>query len=105
MTTDSNIQDMEIDNENTPRPIEELIKLDSFQDMTDDEITLVMNYRATIAAKDAVFAEHMDIQRRQSEAQIQAYKDSAAYADSLLYELIKTELPLQEVSELDAQEI
>lgn len=102
MTTESN---QETQTEREPRPIEDLVKLETFQDMTDEEITLVMNYRATIAAKDAVFAESMDIQRKQSEAQIQTYKDSAAYADNLLYQLVSSELPLQEVKELDPQEI
>lgn len=104
MTMDSNELQELIDSieeptepEKQPRPIEDLIKLDSFQDMTDEEITRVMNYRATIAAKDAVFAEKMDIQRQEMEARAQSYKDSAAFADSLLYSLVESELPLQTV--------
>lgn len=82
---------------NECRPIEELIKLDSFQGMTDEEITLLMNYRAAIAAKDAVFSAEMDIQRERMEAQAEAFRSSAQHADELLSSLVNTALPLENV--------
>lgn len=90
MTTDSN----EV---NSPRPIEDLMKLGTYQGMTDEEIQLVMNYTAAIAAKEAVFAEQMDIQRQQMEAKAQAYRDSATHADMRLDQLIAQELNLETV--------
>lgn len=88
---------------NECRPIEELVKLDSFQGMSDEEITLLMNYRAAIAAKDAVFTAEMDIQREKMQAQADAFRTSAQHADELLTTLVNTALPLQTVEVVNVE--
>lgn len=56
---------MTTENEEKPRSIDELSKLDTFQGMTDSEIQLLMDYRAKIAA------ERADSEARQREAAAQ----------------------------------
>lgn len=51
MTTQSD--DAKSDEPREPRHVQELLKLDSYQGMTDEEITSLMEYKAAIAAVQA----------------------------------------------------
>lgn len=81
------------------RPIEELSKLDSYQDMTDEEIERLTEYKLEIAMKDAVFKETMRQQQAVAQAKAEAYAAQAEHAKSKLDELIAAPLNLATVKE------
>lgn len=66
------------------RPIEELVKMDTFQDMSDQEIISIINYSVQIAAKDAAFAAMQAAQRQLEQTKIDAEKQIEAQANDLL---------------------
>lgn len=85
-----------------PRPIEELLKLDTFQGMSDVEIATVIEYQKTIALKDAEFQQKMDAITRKGEAEAKAYGEIADHAKAKLDELIAAPLALTVIDESEA---
>lgn len=85
-----------------PRPIEELLKLDTFQGMSDIEIATVVEYQKAIALKDAEFQQKMDAIARKGEAEAKAYGEIAGYAKAKLDELIAAPLALTVIDESEA---
>lgn len=83
------------------RSIEELIKADTFQNMSDIEILKVIAYTAQIAAQDAVFQAKMDIERQKIQGEIAAFDKQADIANEALLSMLK---PLQ-FKEVDNGEI
>lgn len=83
------------------RSIEELIKADTFQGMTDVEILKVVAYTAQIAAQDAVFQAKMDVEHQKMQGEIAAFDKQADLANEALLSMLK---PLQ-FKEVDNGEI
>lgn len=83
------------------RSIEELIKADTFQNMSDIEILKVIAYTAQIAAQDAVFQAKMDIEHQKIKGEIAAFDKQADIANEALLSMLK---PLQ-FKEVDNGEI
>ena len=81
------------------RPIEELLKLDTFQGMSDVEIATVVEYQKAIALKDAKFQQKMDAIARKGEAEAKAYGEIADHAKAKLEELIAAPLALTVIDE------
>lgn len=81
MTTESN-------GEREPRPIEDLIKLDSYQGMTDTEIGMVVEYTAKIAAKNAAFAAEQEAQRQAEAKMAEFYRAEAEAAGRRLDDMV-----------------
>lgn len=82
-----------------PRPIEELLKLDTFQGMSDVEIATLVEYQKDIALKDAEFKQKMDAIARRGEAEAKAYGEIADHAKAKLDELIAAPLALNAIEE------
>lgn len=87
-----------------PRPIEDLLKLDSFQGMSDEEISLVVSYTAEVAAQDAVIAAERARQNEQEEAIIDVYRQSAENSYKLLQDLVTAPLSLKVVTGIVQEE-
>lgn len=87
-----------------PRPIEDLLKLDSFQGMSDEEISLVVSYTAEVAAQDAVIAAERARQNEQEEAIIEVYRQSAENSYKLLQDLVTAPLSLKVVTGIVQEE-
>lgn len=64
--------------------LDELLKMDSFQDMTDEEITAVMDYRAEFRAAQAAHDAHMDEYALTMQAQRASYEARTAEAQQAL---------------------
>lgn len=86
MTTDSR----------EPRPIEDLVKLDTYQGMTDEEIAMVVEYTTQIAAKNAAFKASQQAQR-EAEARISEFYQKEAEAASIELNRIAENPPAMEV--------
>ena len=82
-----------------PRPIEELLKLDTFQGMSDAEIAMVLEYQKAIALKDEEFKQKMDAIARKGEAEAKAYDEIAEHAKAKLDALIAAPLALTVIEE------
>lgn len=94
---------MEIYNEEAKsRPIEELLKLDTFQGMSDVEIATVVEYQKTIALKDAEFQQKLNAIARKGEAEAKAYGEIADHAKTKLDALIAAPLALTVIDESEA---
>lgn len=64
-----------------PRSIDELSKLGTYQDMTDDEIQILMDYNARIAAERA----DGEARRREAAAQLKSMQtESAKFHDAAM---------------------
>lgn len=73
-------EDIQVD----PRPIEDLLKLDTFQGMTDNEITSIIDYSVKRAAQDAAHAVRMEEIEARSERDIKSWEALKATGDALL---------------------
>lgn len=95
------------------RPVEELLKLDTFQGMTDEEITLIIQYCCVVAVEDAIFNYENDKQQVLLQAQIDSYAEESRHSMAILETLISEPLQLQHIelkefdneSEEEAQEL
>lgn len=67
-------QSGEIVSRETPRNLDELLKLDSYQGMTDDEIKLVIAYKEYYAQRTA----QIEAQKEAAAEQMQAFRDKWA---------------------------
>lgn len=76
-----------MDNESTqadPRPIEELLKLDTFQGMSDNEITSIIDYSVKRAASEAAHAVRLEEIEARSERDTKSWEALKASGDALL---------------------
>lgn len=58
---------------NTPRSLDELLKMDTYQDMSDDEIRLVIAYKEYTAMRNAESDKNLEVERARSEAMKSVY--------------------------------
>lgn len=61
------------DGTKSPRNLDELLKLDTFQDMTDDEIKLLIAYKEYTAIRNAETDKNIEVERARSEAMKNVY--------------------------------
>lgn len=61
------------DESDVPRNLDELLKLDTFQDMTDDEIRLLIAYKEYTAIRNAESDKNIEVERARSEAMKNVY--------------------------------
>ena len=61
------------DESGTPRSLDELLKMDTYQDMSDDEIRLVIAYKEYTAMRNAEADKNLEIERARSEAMKNVY--------------------------------
>lgn len=61
------------DGTESPRNLDELLKLDTFQDMTDDEIKLLIAYKEYTAIRNAETDKNIEVERARSEAMKNVY--------------------------------
>lgn len=85
-----------------PRPIEDLVKLDSYQGMTDEEINILMQYHLEIAIKDSAYQAALEAQRKAEQAKIESYRSLADRAKERLDELTAASLQLGVIKEDEA---
>jgi len=84
------------------RPIEELLKLQSYSLMSDAEVEVVMEYRAKVAAAQAVTAV-LDSTAIESMKQLaDQWKQNAAAAKTHRQEIVEKGLNLETISEAEA---
>lgn len=72
--------------ENKPRDINELIDL-PYSEMSEEEIELVVNFKAEVKARDTAFTERMEEQKRANEETLKINASIAAAAKAQLAEL------------------
>lgn len=84
-----------------PRPIEDLLKLDTFQGMSDPEITSIIDYSVQRAAKDAAHAVRLEEIEARTERDTRSWEALKAAGDALL---ASASVPptFEEVSDPDA---
>lgn len=73
---------------NKPRNISELLRMDSYADMTDEEINLVIEYRANQAAFSAEMEQKRLENERATDAMIKAAEEQRDHAKIVLEALI-----------------
>lgn len=56
-----------------PRSLDELLKMDTYQDMSDDEIRLVIAYKEYMAMRNAEADKNLEVERARSEAMKNVY--------------------------------
>lgn len=61
------------DESDTPRSLDELLKMDTYQDMSDDEIRLVIAYKEYTAIRNAETDKNLEVERARSEAMKNVY--------------------------------
>lgn len=61
------------DESDTPRSLDELLKMDTYQDMSDDEIRLVIAYKEYTAMRNAETDKNIEVERARSEAMKNVY--------------------------------
>lgn len=83
----------------TIRPIEELLKLNSYSLMNDAEIDSVIQYKQQIAYNEGLYQQQITDQQRLIEAQCDMYKSQAAHANYMLDQLIQGGVNLEYVQE------
>lgn len=77
MTTDDPYASGDIkktDESDAPRSLDELLKLDTFQGMTDDEIRLLIAYKEYTAIRNAETDKNIEIEQARSEAMKNVYE-------------------------------
>lgn len=89
----------EINEEPTIRPIEELLRLNSYSLMNDAEIDSVMQYKQQIAYNEGLYQQQITDQQRLIEAQCDMYKSQAEHANYMLDQLIQGGVNLEYVQE------
>lgn len=89
----------EINEEPTIRPIEELLKLNSYSLMNDAEIDIVLHYKQQIAYNEGLYQQQITDQQRLIEAQCDMYKSQAEHANYMLDQLIQGGVNLEYVQE------
>ena len=57
-----------------PRSLDELLKMDTYQDMSDDEIRLVIAYKEYTAIRNAETDKNIEIEQARSEAMKNVYE-------------------------------
>lgn len=62
------------DESDTPRSLDELLKMDTYQDMSDDEIRLVIAYKEYTAIRNAETDKNLEVERARSEAMKNVYE-------------------------------
>lgn len=62
------------DESDAPRSLDELLKLDTFQGMTDDEIRLLIAYKEYTAIRNAETDKNIEIEQARSEAMKNVYE-------------------------------
>lgn len=89
---------MTTNEESTIRPIEDLLKLNSYSLMSDDEIDAVIAYKQQIAYSEGIYQQQLADQRELIEAQRDMYKQQADHANAILEKLIEggVQLDVQE---------
>lgn len=73
--------------ESEPRPIEELLKMDTYQDMSDEEITVLINFHVAQAVQTAEFKAQENFNYNQLEILYEREMTKAAQASAMLREL------------------
>lgn len=81
----------------TTRPIETLLKMDSYSDMSDKEVQMVIDYTAMVAAKNATAAAINSELNKANQRIIDAYRSSAETAAADMREIIKNGVQLKAV--------
>lgn len=69
------------------RPIEDLLKYDTFQGMCDAEILSLIDYHVKIAVKDEMFARQMEILQNANNAKVEEFRSIAETAKGVLHKL------------------
>lgn len=62
------------DESDTPRSLDELLKMDTYQDMSDDEIRLVIAYKEYTAIRNTETDKNLEVERARSEAMKNVYE-------------------------------
>lgn len=96
MTTQSD--DLATDETREPRHVQELLKLDSYQGMTDAEITSLMEYKAAIAA---VQAKEQALQQANEQLHtelLQQASEAAERAQAAFDAAVKSTVAFEKVS-------
>lgn len=58
----------------TPRSLDELLKMDTYQDMSDDEIRLVIAYKEYTAIRKAESDKNLEVEQARAEAMKNVYE-------------------------------
>lgn len=97
---DENTEQEPIEQEpSADRPIEELLKLPTFQGMSDGEISKIIDYTATRAANEAVHAAHLAEIEERTERDVAAWKALKASGDALMQSIIDSAPQLEVVED------
>lgn len=81
------------------RPIENLLKEDTFQGMSDAEIMTLINYSSQRAATDAVHAYKMATQEEMAQRERDAWEALKKTGDRLMDSIMNTPLSLEVVED------
>lgn len=95
MTTDNELQEQTPE----PRPVEELLKLDSFQGMTDAEIESVIKVRTEYAINDAIAKQAADTR----DAILAAYRRGIALNRNAIQDL-RAQMGMPELIEVNYEQ-
>lgn len=71
-----------------PRDLDALLKLGTYQDMSDEEIEIVIEWRCQEYARTAEFKAQVNAELERGELYAQMYDEQAKYANSVLDALV-----------------
>lgn len=91
------------DKDSQDRPIEDLIKLKTFQGMSDNEITNIVTYTASVAASQAASNALAQAQSQENLAKANYYNEKAKAISDEIKNMI-TPLTLKQVAADDSNE-
>ena len=94
--------DITTDGTNKVRDLTDLLKLDTYKEMTDDEINVIISYREELARKDEITKVQIQNHMVNLNAAADEYVRVATETNTILKQILNKELKLGTIEDTDA---